>query len=66
MKGLEGDEIEFLDYVSDKQEEIEKRRLEENESVLAELRVCYALALVDLSCCSYVQFNTILKRCYDS
>lgn len=39
VKGLEGDEVEFLNFVSEKQTEIDKAREQENEEVLAEYRV---------------------------
>lgn len=39
VKGLEDDEAEFLDFVSDKQSEIERAREKENEAMLEEYRV---------------------------
>ena len=40
VKGLESDEVEFLDFVSDKQSEILRAREKETEEALAEYRVC--------------------------
>ena len=39
VKGLEDGEVDFLDFVSDRQLEIEKQRKDEVEQVLSECRV---------------------------
>ena len=39
VKGLESDEVEFLEFVSDKQSEITRAREKETEAMLEEYRV---------------------------
>ena len=39
VRGLDEDETEFLDYVSDKQREMEREKANEEEAVLNEYRV---------------------------
>ncbi len=48
VKGLESDEVEFLDFVSDRQTEIEKARELENETVLAEYRASLVTVVIFL------------------
>ena len=40
VKGLDEDESHFLDFVSQRQADIDKKRENENEMVLQEYRVC--------------------------
>ena len=39
VKGLEDEEVQFLNFVSNRQMQIEKERANEEKSVIAELRI---------------------------
>ena len=41
VKGLEDEEVQFLNFVSNRQMQIEKERANEEKSVIAELRISF-------------------------
>ena len=42
IRGLDEEETDFLDYVSDRQRDIQKAKMAEDEAVLNEYRVSFA------------------------